>query len=383
MSEFREFQGKSLDLAIEEACRHFELDRGKLEIEIISGGSSGIFGLVGVKKACVKARPRGDFRKHEADRPAPVSAPEATPVAAPAASAEAPAPAAQKSRNKSRERGPSRGKGESRPDSRPEAATRPEPAPQRRPEPQPEPAAPAADLPALAEEHRPAVSSPAPSLAPPQSLPLTRSPSRMAAEEEADHEAGHETSPALGLAEADLDDEDLHGADELTVDPQLAEDTVREVLLKVLAPIVENPTLKFSREGGRVDVFIDDEENSGLIIGREGQTLAAIQYLVNRIVCRKLQATVRVQIDTGDYRERQNDGLRRLATQLAERVKRFGRPQSTKPLSSYHRRVVHMALQADAQIQTRSKGEGPMKKVLILPKRRPPQRQERKDEPRA
>ncbi|MEG6551505.1 Jag N-terminal domain-containing protein, partial [Desulfocurvibacter africanus] len=58
MSEYKEFTGKSLDDAIKEACDFYALERGKLEIEIISGGSSGIFGLVGKKKAVVKARPR-------------------------------------------------------------------------------------------------------------------------------------------------------------------------------------------------------------------------------------------------------------------------------------------------------------------------------------
>lgn len=365
MSEFKEFQGKSLDMAIEEACRHFDLDRGKLELEIISGGSSGIFGLVGVKKAVVKARPRPDFRKNLDSRQGPE---------APAAE-EGEGGSARQPRNQARgrDRGPSRP--EAQPESRPEPHKEavPAPAPQAKPEPKPEPKPAARDLPAAEQELRPAAAAPAPA---PHAVPEAPAP--------ADEAEEHDHGPDLGLAaEAELEEEDLPASETLSLDPQLVEDTVREVLNQVLAPIVQNPVLTFSREGGRVDVFIDDEENSGLIIGREGQTLAAIQYLVNRIVCRRLEAAVRVQIDTGDYRERQNDGLRRLAISLADRAKRFGRPQSTKLLSSYHRRVVHMALQNDGQVQTRSKGEGPMKKVLILPKRRGPQRPERRDEPRA
>jgi spoIIIJ-associated protein len=87
------------------------------------------------------------------------------------------------------------------------------------------------------------------------------------------------------------------------------------------------------------------------------------------MVSKKLQTSVRVQIDTGDYRERQDEKLRQLAWHLADKAMHTGRVQSTKPLSSYHRRVVHMALQEDKHVNTRSKGDGPMKRVLILPRR--------------
>ena len=128
------------------------------------------------------------------------------------------------------------------------------------------------------------------------------------------------------------------------------------------------PEYEISGHSERVSVLIFDEENSGLLIGREGQTLAAIQYIVNRIVIRRHGSPVKVQINTGEYRERQDDNLRKMAIFLADKAKTLGRPQSTKPLSSYHRRVVHLALQEDEGISTRSKGEGPLKRVLILPR---------------
>ncbi len=117
-------------------------------------------------------------------------------------------------------------------------------------------------------------------------------------------------------------------------------------------------------------MLVDCGDNSGLLIGREGQTLASFQYLANRIVAKELGAPVRIQLDTGDYRERQDEKLRDLALHLADRAKNLGKPQSTRPLSSYHRRIVHLALQEDDGIQTRSKGEGPMKRVVILPRRK-------------
>ena len=148
------------------------------------------------------------------------------------------------------------------------------------------------------------------------------------------------------------------------------EAAVREIMLQLLTPIVGETTINITLDTDRVRVFIDDEENSGLIIGREGQTLSSLQYLVNRLVSRKMQASVRIQVDTGDYRERQDDKLRQVASHLAEKASDLGRTQSTKPLSSYHRRVVHLALQDNEMVFTRSKGDGPMKRVLIVPKSR-------------
>jgi len=139
---------------------------------------------------------------------------------------------------------------------------------------------------------------------------------------------------------------------------------------RLLVPILEQePKMEIDGTASRVNVLIQDEEHSGLLIGREGQTLAALQYLANRIVARRWETPVRVQINTGEYREKQDDNLRKMALYLADKAKNLGRPQSTKPLSSYHRRVIHMALQNDETIQTRSKGDGPMKRVIIVPKR--------------
>jgi len=153
-------------------------------------------------------------------------------------------------------------------------------------------------------------------------------------------------------------------------DPVILEKIVHEVMVQLLTPIIGETKLDITLESDRVKVFIDDEENSGLIIGREGQTLSSIQYLVNRLVSRKMEASVRIQVDTGDYRERQDDKLRQVAWHLAEKAGSMGRTQSTKPLSSYHRRVVHLALQDNEDVFTRSKGDGPMKRVLIVPKTR-------------
>lgn len=144
---------------------------------------------------------------------------------------------------------------------------------------------------------------------------------------------------------------------------------VTDVVNQLITPVIGETPVSSEVTENRVKVSIQSGDNSGLLIGREGQTLASFQYLTNRIVAKKLGVAVRVQLDTGDYRERQDDKLRDIALHLADKAKTIGKPQSTRPLSSYHRRIVHLALQEDDTISTRSKGDGPLKRVIIARKR--------------
>ncbi|MCR5258438.1 MAG: hypothetical protein K6E40_09815, partial [Desulfovibrio sp.] len=89
----------------------------------------------------------------------------------------------------------------------------------------------------------------------------------------------------------------------------------------------------------------------------------------SRIVSRKLEASVRVQLEVGDYRQRQDEKMRELAMLLAQKVLDTGRSFSTRPLSSYHRRIVHMCLRDVEGVQTRSTGDGAMKRVVVMRKR--------------
>jgi spoIIIJ-associated protein len=337
MSEFKIFAGKNVDDAIVQAQEFYGQSREKLEIEIVSGGSTGIFGLVGKKKAEVRARVRGASPRAEA----------AADAGDPGASAgQEPAQGAPRDR-----RPPKPGRGD-----------RSQPRPPK-PERAPHNAAPAAQ--AAPEAADPAEAEPAAApQARPQSRPQARPQGRpQPRPEESGFDAADEGA-----------DEDQHPAEDSVEAGEMSEELaaiVKEVLEKLLGYITETaPRIEVTGNSLRVNALVVDEANSGLIIGREGQTLAALQYLVNRIVARRWAEPVRVQINTGEYREKQDENLRKMALYLADKAKTQGRPQSTKPLSSYHRRVVHMALQEDKTIQTRSKGEGPFKKVVILPRRR-------------
>ena len=148
------------------------------------------------------------------------------------------------------------------------------------------------------------------------------------------------------------------------------EELVRSVVDRLLAPVISDPQMTVQCDRDRINVTIEDEEHSGLIIGKEGQTITALEYMVNRIVAKRWPDRIYIQLDAGGYRQRQDEYVRQKALYLAQKAKESGKAQSTKPMSSYHRRLVHMALQNDGDLITRSKGDGPMKRVLIALKRR-------------
>ena len=137
---------------------------------------------------------------------------------------------------------------------------------------------------------------------------------------------------------------------------------------KLTFPIAGETEKTLELTCGKARVRLECAGDAGLLIGREGQTLLALQYLAGCIVSRRMGAPVRVRIDAGDYREKQLEKLRGLALALAAKAKETARPQSTRLLDSYQRRAVHMALQNDSAVQTHSKGEGAMKRVIIAPR---------------
>ena len=210
MKDAKEFLNKSVDEAIADACTYFSCSRDELEISILEGGSSGIFGLVGTKKARIKAQPR--------------------------------------------------------------------------------------------------------------------------------------------LRLADL------------------EDMIRNVAERLCSAIVRSPRFSIEHQPDLIKVTIASEDDDTLLIGRDGQTLAALEYILGRIIARRWPDPVRLMLDAANFRQQQDEELRKLALELADKVASSGQGESTRPLPSYQRRIVHVALQNAPGVQTKSKGDGPLKRVLILPR---------------
>jgi spoIIIJ-associated protein len=110
-----------------------------------------------------------------------------------------------------------------------------------------------------------------------------------------------------------------------------------------------------------------DEEAMGLLIGRRGETLRSLQFMVNLLVSRKVQKWPQVVVDVGNYRQRRQESLEGLARRMAERVRQSGRPLTLEPMGAYERRIVHLALRADPTVYTESTGEGEHRKIVIFP----------------
>lgn len=141
----------------------------------------------------------------------------------------------------------------------------------------------------------------------------------------------------------------------------------KEALEKILSLIpMEGITLSAQNTDGTIALDIEGDK-SGLLIGRKGRTLDALQFIVNKIVNKTLQKRVQVVVDSENYRQRRKEFLVQMALKMGDKAKKTRKPASTNLLNPHERRIVHMALRDDARLETRSRGEGLLKKVFIMP----------------
>lgn len=111
-------------------------------------------------------------------------------------------------------------------------------------------------------------------------------------------------------------------------------------------------------------------DGSGLLIGKRGQNLDAIQYIVNKATSRFSNNRKMVIIDTEAYRKRREDSLVSLAGKLADKVKKTKKSVTLSHLNAHDRRIIHLALQSDSSLTTKSRGEGDYRKIVIMPARK-------------
>jgi spoIIIJ-associated protein len=111
-------------------------------------------------------------------------------------------------------------------------------------------------------------------------------------------------------------------------------------------------------------------DSAGLIIGKRGKTLEALQLLVNIVVNKKGEKWKKVILDIENYRDKREQTLRELAEKVARRVKKSGKPQYLEPMNPFERRVIHMSLQHDPHVETKSEGNGNLKRIKIYLKKR-------------
>jgi spoIIIJ-associated protein len=254
MSSF-EYKGKNVDKAVKLACEELNLTRDELKYEILSYGSSGIFGLTGAKKARILVRlPEKDIE------------------------------------------------------------TKPEPEPV------------GADSGACEDT-------------------LTPEDSVTAA-------VGFDEQPAREFSDSALS-------------------LGREVLQRIVESLTADAKISAEADPERICLSVTGG-NAGILIGKKGQTLEAIQSLVEKIVNKhgghNNGDKIRVQVDVEGYLENRKANLEQLARRLAEKSKRIRKPISLGQMSAYDRRIVHMALKDHPDVRTKSRGEGYLRKLVIFPK---------------
>ncbi len=320
MKETQEFTGKDVDTAVKNACSALGVAKGKLNYQVLSAGASGIFGIVGRKDAKIKVTlPDTDAASAEEREGIRSFVDEAF------------------GEDTRLETDPPAPKPTPTPKPKPKPTPKPKPAP--KPKPKPTPKADTA----------------------PQTIPdpeLDQAPE--AAE---DNNGKWELAPEP--KETPLP-KDLPPPVDVT---QESIDLGKEALQKMADLITDDATVEAETEEDRLTLKITGG-NAGILIGRKGQTLDAMQFLTDKIINRKSEARVRVKVDIEGYMETRKTNLKHLAYKMAEKAKKTGRPTTINQMSAQDRRIVHLALKDDAQVRTQSMGDGYYRRLVIFPKKK-------------
>ena len=309
-----DIEEKNIDVAIERACREFGVGREKLNIEIISEGSNGFLGI-GAKKAKIRASLFSfdmNFSLEDSARPA-----------------------RQTQQPEEKSDGKAERKADRTPDKRPE--TRNEQRPERRHEAKPEMRHKLEHRTArsASAESRTSVPRPTPARVHP-AVPPEKSLSPAMAQVE----AVPATTPAA-LKARDL----LTGMlGRMTFECQVTATETDETIILSIAG-----------------------DDSGLLIGRRGQNLDALQYILNKSINKSEAERKMIVVDSEEYRKRREEALLGMAEQIREKVKKTQKPLSLSHMNAHDRRIIHLALQEDDELTTKSRGEGEYRKVIVLP----------------
>jgi spoIIIJ-associated protein len=183
-----------------------------------------------------------------------------------------------------------------------------------------------------------------------------------------------ERPPSFPAAEEEEEEEGVVVKDPTAPEVAQALDYLRQMLhcLGLQAQVSCRPPQTPGDGLGRASAVLDIQgEDLGILIGRRGATLAALQYLLNVMINRQFGSRVVVTVDVEGYKRRREEALKGLAQRLAQRVKQTGRPVTLEPMPAAERRIVHLALVDDPDVVTSSIGNGEERKVMISPRRRP------------
>ena len=146
----------------------------------------------------------------------------------------------------------------------------------------------------------------------------------------------------------------------------IASDFLKDVFAAMNIIVVVD--VKYNAENNEMNIDLSGDD-MGVLIGKRGQTLDSLQYLVSLVVNKGNEDYIRVKVDTENYRERRKSTLENLAKNMAYKVKRTRRPLHLEPMNPYERRIIHSALQNDKYVTTKSEGEEPYRHIIVLLKK--------------
>ena len=167
----------------------------------------------------------------------------------------------------------------------------------------------------------------------------------------------------LSFASAYLDNKVVENKDEIIKNTYAYLDELFKAM-----KIETKVTIDFDDSNNNMNINLEGPE-MGILIGKRGQTLDSLQYLISLFVNKESKAYIRVKLDTENYRARRKETLENLAKNIAFKVKRSRRSVTLEPMNPYERRIIHSALQNDRYVSTRSEGEEPYRKVVIYLKK--------------
>ena len=184
-------------------------------------------------------------------------------------------------------------------------------------------------------------------------------------------------APAAAVSAAPVEEKAAPAPKKKAVIPQLTDEKIAEVkkaahdfLVGVFKTMDMNVDIseEYQKETGILTVNMEGED-MGVLIGKRGQTLDSLQYLVSLVVNKDVDGYIHVKADTENYRERRKKTLENLAKNIAFKVKRTRQPVALEPMNPYERRIIHSALQDEKFITTYSEGEEPYRKVVVALKK--------------
>lgn len=294
-----DIEAKTIDEAIEKACREFKTTREKLKIEIIAEGNPGFLGF-GSKKALIRA---GIFQIDQELVNFIGGANESVPVILPETSAvyELKAPAAPTKREE--------------------------------------------------RDHKP------------EGRAVTRKPNMERLSKSGPSDGN---CPRKPLAAKNVGSETPSG-----LTPQDQPEAIRAMeLVEGILSRMNIPAKVRLQETPEMIIVKIEGDGDGLLIGKRGQNLDAIQYIVNKAVHHSINDSRRIIIDTEEYRERRKESLLTTAMQTANKVKKTRKPITLGPMNPHDRRIIHIALKNEKNLTTKSRGDGEYRKIVIIPSRR-------------